>query len=296
MKQYQLPKELESIVRNNVRFDETAPWTYVLYQDKHLAHGETALLNKFEKIKKFAEKNNGYCKVVKELAIVGDNKQLHLEMNCDTVAAKAFDAVVEYSGKTQFYLTLRADQVWTADVPRGQVDVKAVRFCEEKDYPVDLYYARTDINGSSSVEKETCNNRYELIKTLNWLGECGFAPLKLWDFNIETTRNDRVTEIFDAGAKARAKKLELSLDEKIADAKAMGKKEYSLVLCKGEPEEETVKALLTDQEVDLIKKDLSGELNTGINIELVDGREIEIGIIDEIAIPEREIALDRQER
>ena len=296
MKQFQLSKDLESIVRNNVRFDETAPWTYMIYQDKHLAHGESALQNKFQKIKKFAEKHNGYCKVVQGLAIVGDYKQLRIEMNCDTVAAKAFDAVLEAREKPQIYLMMNADRVWSADVPYGRVDAKAVRFCEEKEYPVDLYYYRTDINGSGCVEMDTCQNRNDLLKSLNWCGECGYTPLQLWDFRAETSRNERVMNIFAAGAERRCEAVKQSLDDKIADAIAMGKKEYFLVLCKGEPEEETVKAFLTDQEVALIQKDLSGELNTGINIELADGREIEIGIIDEISEIEPAKTCEREEQ
>lgn len=218
MGKFQLSKDLENIVRNNVRFDETAPWTYVLYQDKHLAHGEAALQSKFEKIKKFAEKHNGYCKVVKGLAIVGDYKQIHIEMNCDTVAAKAFDAVLEAREKPQIYLTLNADRVWSADVPLGRVEAKAVRFCEEKNYPVDLFYYRTDLNGSGSVEKDVCRDRYELLKSLNWLGECGYTPLQLWDFHAETSRNERIMNIFASGAERRYEAARSSLDDLIEAA------------------------------------------------------------------------------
>lgn len=220
MKQFQISKDLESIVRNNVRFDETAPWTYVVYQDKHLAHGEAALQRKLEKIRKFAEKHNGYCKVVKGLAIVGDYKQIHIEMNCDCVAAKAFDAILEAREKPQIYLTLNADRVWSADVPHGRVDAKAVRFCEEKEYPVELYYYRTDINGSSSLELDVCQDRRELLKSLNWLGQCGYTPLQLWDFHAQTTRNERVMNIFAAGAERRYEEAKQSLDDVIEDAEA----------------------------------------------------------------------------
>lgn len=222
MKRFQLSKEMESIIRNNVRFDETAPWTYVLYQDKHLAHGEVALLNKFQKIKKFAEKHNGYCKVVKGLAIVGDNKEVRIEMNCDTVAAKAFDAVLEAREKPQIYLTMNADRIWSADVPFGRVAAKAVRFCEEKDYPVALLYYRTDINGSGCVEEDICQNRNELLKSLNWLGKCGYTPLRLWDFRAETTNDDRVMSIFAAGARRRYEAAQECLEDLIDAAEAIG--------------------------------------------------------------------------
>lgn len=292
-----LSNKLENILRNNVKFDESAPWSYFVYINKHIPHGHDVLRVKVEDIERFAERNHGYCKTLSNPYISGDNLAVRIEMNCDCVAAKAFNTVIEEKERQYIYLSVdKETAVWCAGTLASGTDNHPVRFCEEKDYPVDLYYVRTDINGSSSVEKETCESRKDLIKALNWLGECGYTPLKVWDFNVETTRNEKALEIINAGAKARAEKGELSLEEKIADAIAMGKKEYSLILCKGEPEEETVKAYLTDQEVVLIKKDLSGELNTGINIELADGREIEIGIIDEMAVAEENKARDREER
>lgn len=296
MKKFQLPKELENIVRNNVRFDETAPWSYVIYQDKHIAHGESALQNKFQKIRKFAEKHNGYCKVVKGLAIVGDNKEIRIEMNCDTVAAKAFDAVLVARETPHLYLTLNAERVWTADVPLGRVDAKAVLFCEEKEYPVDLYYYRTDINGAGSVEMETYKNRYALLKGLNWLGECGFTPLQLWDFRAETTRDERVMSIFAAGAQRRYEAVQDSLDDMIEAAEAEERTEYLLLLCKGEPEEEEVRAFLTDEESLLIIRDMSGEINSEALVELADGRRVETGIIDGIRRPPAERTVQREER
>ena len=162
-----MSKELENIIRNNVKFDENMPFGYIVYLSKHIPHGRDALLRKITKIDKDAEKNNGYCKLNGDFKIAGDNLMVSIEMNCDCVAAKAFDAVVEEKERPFLYLSINKDRVWSASSSALRADNHAVRFCEEKDYPVDLYYARTDINGSSSIEKDVCNNRDNLIKTLN---------------------------------------------------------------------------------------------------------------------------------
>lgn len=111
------------------------------------------------------------------------------------------------------YLTLDAERVWTASVPVGSHDEKAVPFCEEKGYPVEMYYLRTDINGSGIVESETYQNRYSLIEGLNWLGKCGFTPLKLWDFDAETCQDGQVMGIFGAGVSRRYEAAQESLED-----------------------------------------------------------------------------------
>lgn len=72
-------------------------------------------------------------------------------------------------------------------------------------------------------------------------------------------------------------------------------KEYTLVICKGEPEEEIVNAILTKEEVSLIHQDMAGLLNSQSAIITVDGREIETGIIDEIKLSskEKDIKIER---
>lgn len=218
-----LSKGLENLIRNNVKFDETAPWSYVVYQSKYLAHGEESLMKKCEKIKRFAEKNNGYCKVMSDIYITGDNKAVKIEMNCDCVAAKAFDAVVEEKEHPFIYISMDANRVWSASTSANRLSQNAVRFCEEKDYPVSLIYVRTDINGSSVFEKVVCTNQIELFGTLNWLGKCGFTPLELWDFDIDSSNNERLLKIFDSACEHRMESVvreAQKLDVMISDAES----------------------------------------------------------------------------
>ena len=60
------------------------------------------------------------------------------------------------------------------------------------------------------------------------------------------------------------------------------KQKYELVLCKDEPEVETVYALLDPEQVTLVEADIAGMLQSGFTICLTDGRNVDTGIIDEI--------------
>lgn len=85
---------------------------------------------------------------------------------------------------------------------------------------------------------------------------------------------------------AKTSSIESSLENKIHAAEHKKKnsnlKEYELILCKDEPEEEIVKAMLTKEQAAVIKDDLDGILSSAFHITTVDGRKIETGIIDEI--------------
>lgn len=68
-------------------------------------------------------------------------------------------------------------------------------------------------------------------------------------------------------------------------------KKYALTLCEGEPEEEIVTAFLTNEQVNKIKADIRGEVQSENLITLTDGRIIETGIVDAIkAFSEKEVA------
>lgn len=214
-----LSNKLENTIRNNVKFDETAPWSYVVYINKHIPHGSDVLRAKVEEIEKFAVRNQGYCKTLSEPGIAGDNLTVRIEMNCDCVAAKAFDAVVEEKTRPYIYISMNKETaVWSAVASASRADNHPIRFCAEKEYPVDLYFMRSDINGSSSLEKEVCRNRGELLKTLNYLGECGFTPWDLWDFHVESSRNEKILDVFAEALRKREEKVLAALDDMIDDA------------------------------------------------------------------------------
>lgn len=102
------------------------------------------------------------------------------------------------------YLKLDENHEWTAQVGPERPCEGAVLFVEEQEYPVDMLYVRTDLNGSSVLEVDPCDNREELLKSLNWMGKCGFTPLQVWDFDANKCEDRELWEIFNAGSARRA--------------------------------------------------------------------------------------------
>ncbi len=92
-----------------------------------------------------------------------------------------------------------ADRTWTAEAMCEGNCLLTV----EKEYPVEMYYARTDLNGSRVVESDVCSDRASLLESLNWLGACGFVPLQFWDFDINQVTDERIVKAFNDGLHRR---------------------------------------------------------------------------------------------
>lgn len=84
---------LKNMIFCNVSF-HPRPNEYVLHQNKHIPQGKPALMNKFEMVKAFAEKNDGECRIVKEPHIKSDNLQMIIWFCCSCVANKEFDNAI----------------------------------------------------------------------------------------------------------------------------------------------------------------------------------------------------------
>lgn len=65
------------------------------------------------------------------------------------------------------------------------------------------------------------------------------------------------------------------------------KQKYLLTLCKGEPEEEIVEAELTDGDVEIIKQSINGIFDAEYLITTMDGKQFNVGIIDNIETSEK---------
>lgn len=110
---------------------------------------------------------------------------------------------------------------------------------------------------------------------------------------------EMVTEMFQARIGTQHEKN--SLDEQISIASAS--KEYELTLFQGEENEKMIRAFLTDEQVEMICKGISGDLSSEYNIAFPDGSVIEVGCIDAIEIldgdclmPDRQPTLNNKER
>ena len=109
------------------------------------------------------------------------------------------------------YLVPNSDDTWTTKVSDTLPVPGAAALCKEGTYPVDVYYSRMDLNGSRVYEQDICQNREELLQSLNWIGRCGYVPLSVWEYQVEKPMENVLSDIldkaYDRGAKLRQQAL-----------------------------------------------------------------------------------------
>ena len=110
------------------------------------------------------------------------------------------------------YLQLNEDNTWSADFSSNGEGAKALKLCDEKNYPVSVYYVRYDLNGSDVHEEDICHDRTELMESLNWRGACRHQLQEIWDFNRRDSRNPEINELFSAVYKANMDQVREDMD------------------------------------------------------------------------------------
>ena len=113
----------------------------------------------------------------------------------------------------ELYLFSNEDRTWSAGLFYEPPDCDAVKLLTEQDYPAQLFYSRTDLNGSLVFERELCQNREDLLQSLNWLGQCGYMPLELWSFDASSPMAPELIQIFERAADRRQEKLLAAVEE-----------------------------------------------------------------------------------
>lgn len=93
----------------------------------------------------------------------------------------------------------------------------------------------------------------------------------------------KVLNAFNNGQRGRSP-LETQIENCAAQAGTNKVREYELTLFEGEEDEQIVRAMLTDDQVEMIRKDMAGILNSEYCITLTDGSRLEVGCIDAIEI------------
>lgn len=115
--------------------------------------------------------------------------------------------------KNRVYLVPETDGAWSAVVSADKPSHSVVLLTQEGDYPVNLYYSRLDMNGSSCLERETIADRKSLLETLNWIGQCRHFPKVLWEFDAGKPISKELVGIFNASYDSRMKQIKLELAE-----------------------------------------------------------------------------------
>lgn len=88
-----------------------------------------------------------------------------------------------------------------------------IEFVREGDYPAEFYYSRTDLNGSTVVERDICKDREDLIQSLNWCGKCGYMPLQLWKFDSSAPMSGELLNLLNGVYNRRLNQLSIATAE-----------------------------------------------------------------------------------
>lgn len=95
------------------------------------------------------------------------------------------------------FLVPKADDTWKTVIADTLPVPAAAALSAEGEYPVEVYYRRTDLNGSGTIEMDHCQNRDELARSLDWIGQCGYLLLSFWDYDYAMPMESTLTEILD---------------------------------------------------------------------------------------------------
>lgn len=118
------------------------------------------------------------------------------------------------------YLFANKDRTWEAFASDDPPKEDAAFFVREGSYPAELYYVRFDVNGSSVMEKELCQNIKELLETLNWIGKTGGIVSGVWEFDEDKEISPALYEIFKDGMERKPGMVfRIVIDERISSAK-----------------------------------------------------------------------------
>lgn len=115
------------------------------------------------------------------------------------------------------YLILGEDATYTSCVSNDAPSTDAIFFVEEGDYPVDVWWKRHDMNMNSLWANETCENREDLIKLLDFLGECGHVVEELWGYKDSESTNEELSNLFDVCYERKMEQLSAAIDDMWAD-------------------------------------------------------------------------------
>lgn len=94
------------------------------------------------------------------------------------------------------YLCPGSDSQWSAVIATDAPTGNHILLTNEHSYPVEFCFERYDIAGSRVLGSRTCQDRAELLESLNWHGSCRNIIRSLWDFDILKSDNEQVLELF----------------------------------------------------------------------------------------------------
>lgn len=120
-------------------------------------------------------------------------------------------AAAQRANASTIYLTLKPDRTWFCSVADTDPSPQHFPLVQEGNYPVELYYSRIDLNGSSVTEMWVCKDRVALAETLNWIGQIGGTVEQLWDFDHNNAMLAGLADIFRSGRERRYEQVQADM-------------------------------------------------------------------------------------
>lgn len=128
------------------------------------------------------------------------------------------------------YLAPGPDFTWRAYISAEKPQPDAALLTAEHDYPVEVFYTRTDLNGSTIYELETCQSREELLNHLTWIGKCRYSLSQIWDFDENQEHSKAIDRILDDSYKRRMEIIVKESEEMFSDSDVEAKDANSVSL------------------------------------------------------------------
>ena len=115
------------------------------------------------------------------------------------------------------YLFPHGDREYHACITENPTEESAIFVVEEGAYPVEVWWKRHDMNMDSLWATETCESREDLIKLLDFLGECGHVVEELWGYKDSESTNEELSNLFDVCYERKMEQLSAAVDDMYAD-------------------------------------------------------------------------------
>ena len=117
---------------------------------------------------------------------------------------------------SNIYITGGSDSTWKV-FASDAFSQNGIKLCTEGEYPVDVLFRRTDINGSVVYDDKTCADQKELLSCLNYIGECRFTLEQVWDFDIDNIKEPVIIDLFNKAYLRRAEIAQAEMEAAFSD-------------------------------------------------------------------------------
>lgn len=111
------------------------------------------------------------------------------------------------------YLFPHGDREYHACIAENPAEESAILMVEEGSYPVEVWWTRHDMNMDRLWASEVCENREDLVKLLDFLGECGHVIEELWTYKDKESTNEALAHLFDICYERKMEQLRAAIDD-----------------------------------------------------------------------------------